>query len=73
MVDEIEMNRPTWVEINLESIKNNFEAIKNLTPTGRVICVVKADAYGLGAKEIARELEKHFGFCLRRCLNGRSP
>lgn len=62
MVDEIEMNRPTWVEINLESIKNNFEAIKNLTPTGRVICVVKADAYGLGAKEIARELEKHSAF-----------
>jgi len=56
MENEIEMNRPTWVEVDLGKIKNNFLKIKEKT-SSNVICVVKADAYGLGAARIAKALE----------------
>jgi len=61
-INSIEMNRPTWVEIDLGKIKKNFEVIENLTNKRKVICVVKADAYGLGAHKIAKELESSGAF-----------
>ena len=46
-----------WVEINLTRLKNNYEYIKKIAQ--RPICaVVKADGYGIGSYEIARELEE---------------
>ena len=48
--------RPTWVEINLDHLKHNFNALKNLAGTSKMMGVVKADGYGHGAVEIAREL-----------------
>jgi alanine racemase len=56
--NEIEMNRPTWVEVDLEAIKNNFLRIQEKVSSKSVICVVKADAYGLGASKIASTLEE---------------
>jgi alanine racemase len=39
-----------FAEINLEQIKNNFLSFKNrVSPQTRLMAVVKADAYGLGA------------------------
>ncbi|PMP81898.1 MAG: alanine racemase, partial [Caldisericum exile] len=58
MENEIEMNRPTWVEVDLEAIKNNFLRIQEKVSSKSVICVVKADAYGLGASKIASTLEE---------------
>lgn len=58
MEERIEMNRPTWVEIDLNKIENNFNEIKKITSNRKVICVVKADAYGLGAHEIANKLSE---------------
>ncbi|BAL81184.1 alanine racemase [Caldisericum exile] len=58
MDNEIEMNRPTWVEVDLQSIRNNFLKIKEKVFFRDVICVVKADAYGLGASKIAATLEE---------------
>ncbi len=46
-----------WVEINLRAIENNFRAIQEMVGTGvQIIAVVKANAYGHGAVEVARTL-----------------
>ena len=47
--------RPVWAEINLHNIKENIHGIKRLVGTGvRVMAVVKAEAYGHGAVQVAR-------------------
>jgi len=43
----------TWVEVNRAALQNNVRQMKTLTHT-RVMAVVKADAYGHGAGEVAR-------------------
>ncbi len=55
----MEIIRPTWVEINLRSLKNNLDKIKKISDNRKVIGVVKADAYGHGAVEVSRILEKN--------------
>ena len=50
--------RPTWAEIDLDALASNFRAVKSLVGEGvRVMCVVKADAYGHGSVACARKLE----------------
>lgn len=45
------------VEIDLDALKSNFEEIKKATTPGTgILAVVKADAYGHGALEIAKTL-----------------
>jgi alanine racemase len=51
--------RPTWAEIDLDALASNYQAVRRLAGEGvRVMCVVKADAYGHGAAECARRLER---------------
>jgi alanine racemase len=51
--------RPTWAEIDLNHLAANFNQIKQrVSPTARVMAVVKADAYGHGAVECARCLAR---------------
>jgi alanine racemase len=51
-------SRPTWAEVSLSTLRNNFRAIQNYVGPNVTICaVVKADAYGHGAVECARALE----------------
>jgi alanine racemase len=51
--------RPTWAEIDLEALAANYQAVRRLVAPGvRVMAVVKADAYGHGAVECARRLER---------------
>lgn len=50
---------PTWAEINLDNIKFNLENIKSLLKEKTKICgVVKANAYGHGAVQVAKLLQK---------------
>lgn len=50
-------NNRAWAEINLDAIKNNIQAIRrHVTPTAKILGVVKADAYGHGYLEVARTL-----------------
>lgn len=50
---------PTWAEINLDNIKFNLNNIKNLLNEDTKVCgVIKANAYGHGAVQVARLLEK---------------
>ncbi len=47
--------RPTWAQINLSALKNNILKIKKIIgPQSKLLLVVKADAYGHGAPEVAR-------------------
>ena len=44
--------------VDLNAIEENYKTIKTmLSPGVKVLCVVKADAYGHGAVEVARRLE----------------
>jgi len=47
----------TWAEISLDTLHQNYRAIRDHIPTGsRFMGVVKADAYGHGAVPISRAL-----------------
>jgi len=49
------MEFPTWVEVDLDRFRRNLGAIRAAIGAGRrIMLVVKADAYGHGAVEIAR-------------------
>jgi len=51
--------RPTWADVSLRALSQNFRAVQKHVGSGVTICaVVKADAYGHGAVECSRELEK---------------
>ncbi|MEK3785760.1 MULTISPECIES: alanine racemase [Paenibacillus] len=51
--------RPTRAEINLNHIEANYMAFRQALPsTQKVLACVKANAYGHGAVEVSRELER---------------
>lgn len=50
--------RRTWAEIDLDCLRRNYEKLRERAgPQAKFLGVVKADAYGHGAVEIARKLE----------------
>lgn len=52
------MSRPTFAEIELAAVRDNYRTLKALlAPQVKVMGVVKADAYGHGAVPVARTLE----------------
>lgn len=56
-ISDLSLQRPTWAEINLDSLSSNLVEIKKLAPRSSILAVIKADAYGHGADYVARELE----------------
>ena len=51
--------RPTWAEVSLSKLRENFSAVEHHVGNGVTVCaVVKADAYGHGAVECARALQQ---------------
>jgi alanine racemase len=51
--------RRTWAEISLDAIAHNFNEIKGkVNGKAKICCVIKADGYGHGAVELAREYEE---------------
>ena len=53
------MLKRSWIEIDLEQIKNNVEVYKkSLSFNGKIIAIVKANAYGHGAVAVSKELQK---------------
>ena len=49
--------RPTWAEISLPQLRENYRIIRRHVGPGRAImAIVKADAYGHGLSEVARTL-----------------
>lgn len=51
--------RRTWVEIDLDAAEYNLKKVKERTST-KLCCVIKANAYGHGAIQLAR-LYQEFG------------
>ena len=56
--DELNTQRlRCWLEINLSNLKNNIESIRSIISADMdIICVVKANSYGLGAVNISKYL-----------------
>ena len=51
--------RPTWAEVSLSSLRQNYRTLaKYVSPAVTICAVVKAYAYGHGAVECARSLEQ---------------
>jgi len=50
--------RPTWAEVSLTTLRQNFRTVQKHVGASVTVCaVVKADAYGHGAVECSRALE----------------
>lgn len=50
--------RPTWAEVSLTTLRQNFRTVQKHVGANVTVCaVVKADAYGHGAVECSRALE----------------
>lgn len=57
MSTALEQGRPTWADIDTDAFARNVEAIATRLPErSRLIAVLKADAYGHGAVELAKSL-----------------
>jgi len=51
--------RRTWAEIDLDAVRNNYEQVRNnIDKDTKICCVMKANAYGFGAVEMALFFEK---------------
>jgi alanine racemase len=48
--------RATWAEINLTRLSRNLQAIRAHVASARVMIILKANAYGHGLAEVARQL-----------------
>ena len=50
----------TWAEIDLNALAHNLQNIRNITaPGAKVMCVIKADAYGHGFYQVAKTLQEN--------------
>lgn len=54
-----DMQKRTWAEVSLGNIEHNYRAIRAALPEStKFLGVVKANAYGHGAAEVAKRLER---------------
>ena len=51
------MSRPVWARINLAALQHNLNRIKELAPKSAILAVVKANAYGHSAEQVATAIE----------------
>ncbi len=55
----VDFFKRTWAEIDLDALSDNYKAIQAHVSAGtKIMCVVKADAYGHGVDEIAPFLQE---------------
>jgi alanine racemase len=53
----VNIHKDAWVEINLEYLAQNIQAIKKMIPQNKkLMAIVKADAYGHGAQMLAQTM-----------------
>ena len=52
------IQRRVWVEINLDGLRANYRRIADAVKPAKVLCVLKANAYGLGVEPYAAALAK---------------
>lgn len=51
------MSRPTYAVIDLAALRANVARVRACAPQQRIIAVIKADAYGHGAVNVAQAIE----------------
>jgi len=57
MIDMTQMR--TWAEIDLDALEHNYRTLRAMAPAGcKFLGLVKADAYGHGAPQVAGKLQK---------------
>jgi len=57
-MSESTLHRPTWAEIDLDSLGFNFRSIRRfINKDIKYMAVVKANAYGHGSTECSKRLE----------------
>lgn len=61
LIDQLEHRiHETILEVNLSAIVENLNRYRSfLHPTTKMVCMVKADAYGMGAVQVAKTLQEH--------------
>ncbi|MCF0195791.1 MAG: alanine racemase, partial [Bacteroidaceae bacterium] len=61
LIDQLEHRvHETILEVNLSAIVENLNYYRSfLQPTTKMVCMVKADAYGAGAVQVAKTLQEH--------------
>lgn len=48
-----------WIEVDLDAVKHNYRQVTSvLSAECRIMAVIKADGYGMGAVEVARALQE---------------
>jgi alanine racemase len=58
-------SRPAWIEVDLAGLLSNAKRISQIVAPARIVAVVKAEAYGHGAIEVAKALSgKVAGFAV---------
>src|ERR1043165_5367796 len=65
--------RPTWAEIDLNTLAATFNRLRQrVTPAARIMAVLKANAYGHGAVECAQRLSREGAdwFCVALSAEG---
>lgn len=63
------MYRPAKIIIDLAAIQANCRLAQTLAPDSKTVAVIKADAYGHGAIEVARALEPQVEMLTVSCLD----
>ncbi len=56
--------RPTLVEVNLDRLASNFQAVRDKVAPARIMPILKANAYGHGLIEVARHMVALGADCL---------
>ena len=65
-MDSSRIHSRVWVEVNLDTLEENFNKIRKAVEPAKVLAVLKANAYGLGVEKIAERLNRAgaAGFCV---------
>lgn len=58
----------TWIEVDIKKIKRNIQKIKNYTEK-KLLASVKCDFYGMGVKNIVKEIDDMIDFYGVACLS----
>lgn len=58
MVDSAEMIRPTYIKVYLDHITHNFQQLKQHIAPAKMMCILKANAYGHGMVRVAQHCEQ---------------
>jgi len=53
------VSRPTKLEIDLSALEHNFHVVRSYAPKQKIVCCVKANAYGHGIDQVSHCLSKH--------------